>query len=105
MGCPRGQVWNSDLDKCLDCLICSIFPLTPSCNLCSPPATSPEAQRSEAVTSPNLTFIIVGISAALFIVVLCIVLFLTLRHRRKKPSFSKPIEETGEGISQGFVLI
>ncbi|XP_067882808.1 tumor necrosis factor receptor superfamily member 12A-like [Heterodontus francisci] len=104
MGCPRGHVWNFDLEKCLDCQLCEAFPLTPSCSLCSLSVTTPGgAERSEVMTLPNLTFIIVGIVAAMFVLILSIVLGVILRKNRTKPTFSKPIEETG--ISQGFLLL
>ncbi|XP_038636299.1 tumor necrosis factor receptor superfamily member 12A [Scyliorhinus canicula] len=105
MGCPLGQVWNSDLDKCLHCGICNVFPHTPSCNLCSSSNTTPgtTTKRSEIVTPPTLTFIIVGIVGAL--VMLCILLAVILHRTLTKKTFSKPIEESGEGLTPGFLLL
>ncbi|XP_078064223.1 tumor necrosis factor receptor superfamily member 12A-like isoform X2 [Mustelus asterias] len=105
MGCPLGQVWNADLDKCLDCGICTVFPRTPSCSKCSVVHTTlgPAGKRSEIMTLQTLTFIIVGIAGGF--VILSITLGIVLRRNVKKTTFSKPIEESGEGMSPGFLLL
>ncbi|XP_078394137.1 tumor necrosis factor receptor superfamily member 12A-like [Cetorhinus maximus] len=105
MGCPPGYVWNLDLDKCLDCGICNIFPLTPSCNLCSSVKARPGAadKTSEPLTLRNLLLTILGVTGAL--VILCIALGIILRKSRRKTTFSKPIEETGDSLSPGSLLL
>ncbi|XP_059587572.1 tumor necrosis factor receptor superfamily member 12A [Alligator mississippiensis] len=89
--CPGGRAWSRDLDKCMDCGLCTARPKTDFCPRCgeAPPP------------GPGVWLAVGGAmgGVALLALVGGVVLWARCRPRQK---FTTPIEETG-GHSEALI--
>ncbi|KAM3591948.1 uncharacterized protein V6R79_010036 [Siganus canaliculatus] len=91
--CSISEFWNSDLDVCVPCASCKLYPKTPSCNTCKSVEEPSDVWKLAAITSFSVLAVVL-IGAGLIIGVML--------HRRKshKRPLREPIEETAGPLYQ-----
>ncbi|KAL7372190.1 hypothetical protein ABVT39_011786 [Epinephelus coioides] len=90
--CNSLEFWNSDLDVCVPCSSCKLYPKTPSCNTCKSVDETPDVWKLAAITSFSVLAVVL-VGAALIIGVMV--------HRRKSHKRPlQPIEETAGPLYQ-----
>uniref|UniRef100_A0A8D0H1V5 Uncharacterized protein n=1 Tax=Sphenodon punctatus TaxID=8508 RepID=A0A8D0H1V5_SPHPU len=93
-GCPGGQAWSLDLDKCMECSVCQQLPKNDFCPACGDPLP----------TDPLRLWLVVGGSLGAVMLAVLVGGVIAYARCRRREKFTTPIEETGGHSAQESLI-